>query len=107
MVTKRTVENALQAKTAIEGLQAEGFSQDQIYILAHDENRMENISDALNTNEVGVSEQGLLDSMGNVFRSRGDELRTKMESLGLTKEEAEMYERELDEGKLVVVGAKS
>ena len=41
-----------------------------------------------------------------MFRSRGDELRAKMESLGLTENEANKYEQELDFGKVVVIAEK-
>ena len=41
--------------------------------------------------------------MKNVFRSRGDELRSKMVSLGLTENEAAHMEEELDKGKVVIV----
>ncbi|KAB7709145.1 general stress protein [Bacillus aerolatus] len=106
MVTTKTVENALQAKSEIEGLLAQGYSLDDVYILAHDEHRSEDVSDALHTNEVGMKEQGVLNSMGNMFKSRGDELRSKMESLGLSQQEAETYEKELDKGKLVLIANK-
>ncbi|MFK2826898.1 general stress protein [Bacillus sp. B190/17] len=106
MLTTKTVENALQAKNEIDGLLAQGYSLDHVYILAHDEHRTEDIADALQTNEVGMKEQGLLSSMGNMFQSRGNELRSKMESLGLSQQEAETYERELDKGKLVVIANK-
>jgi len=64
------------------------------------------LSDALDTNEIGVTEQGIFDSIANVFRSRGDELRSKMESLGLTDTEAQQFEKELDRGRVLVVAAK-
>lgn len=106
MVTTKTVENALQAKNEIEGLLAQGYSLDNVYILAHDDNRGEDITEALHTNEVGMKEQGVFSSMSNIFKSRGDELRSKMESLGLSEQEAETYEKELDKGKLVLIANK-
>ena len=106
MVTTKTVENALQAKNEIEGLLAQGYSLDNVYILAHDDNRGEDISEALHTNEVGMKEQGVFGSMSNIFKSRGDELRSKMESLGLSQQEAETYEKELDKGKLALIANK-
>jgi hypothetical protein len=74
--------------------------------LAHGKDRSEDLSDALDTNEIGVNEQGVFDSIANVFRSRGDELRSKMESLGLTDTEAQQFEKELDRGRVLVVAAK-
>ncbi|MGW9019171.1 general stress protein, partial [Priestia megaterium] len=61
----------------------------------------------LETNNVGVSEQGAFDLVANVFRSRGDELRSKIESLGLSDAEAQQYERELDQGRVIVVATKA
>jgi len=107
LTVKLTVENALQAKTEIEKLETQGFTHDDIYIFAHDRARTEDITNALETERVGIKEQGFLDSMKNMTRSRGDELRTKLASVGLSDQEAESYEKELDKGKLVVVAYKN
>ncbi|WP_442597014.1 general stress protein [Neobacillus sp. D3-1R] len=98
------VENGVQATEKISTLVNEGFSQDQIYLFAHDENRSEHLTEATNTSEVGFEEQGLLGSIGNMFKKRGDDLRSKFESLGLSHMEAEKYEEELDRGKVVLIG---
>ena len=103
MVIKKIVENAVQAKSEIDELTRQGYTHDDIYIFAHDKKRSDNISDALDTEEVGMKEQGFLDSMKNMFSSRGDELRSKMEAAGLTAEDAADAERELDHGKLVLI----
>ena len=107
MTLKLTVENALQAKTEIENLQTQGFTHDDIYIFAHDKNRQKDITDALDTESVGMKEQGFLDSMKNMTVSRGDELRAKMAAAGLTEQEAADYEEELDKGKLVIIATKN
>ncbi|MFD1032686.1 general stress protein [Metaplanococcus flavidus] len=106
MTIKMTVENALQAKTEIEKLETQGFTHDDIYVFAHDKKRQKDVTNALDTDSVGMKEQGFLDSMKNMTSSRGDELRTKMEGAGLTKQEAEDYEEELDKGKLVIIANK-
>lgn len=103
MISKKTVENAVQAKAEVERLVKEGFSQDDIYIFAHDKKRGKHITDALDTEDVGVAEEGILKSMKNLFSSRGDELRSKMAAAGLTTEEAAAAEEELDQGKLIVI----
>ena len=103
MAIKKIVENAVQAKSEIEELTRQGYTHDDIYIFAHDQKRSDDITDALDTEKVGMKEQGFLDSMKNMFTSRGDELRSKMEAAGLTKEEAADAERELDHGKLVLI----
>ena len=106
MTVKLIVENAVQAKKEIEDLVTQGYTHDDIYIFAHDKKRGKNINDALDTEEVGIKEQGFLDNMKNMFSSRGDELRSKMEAAGLSKEEAADAESELDKGKLVLIAKK-
>lgn len=106
MTVRLTVENAVQAKREIEDLVTQGFTHDDIYIFAHDKKRGKDINDALNTEEVGIKEQGFLDSMKNMFTSRGDELRSKMEAAGLSAEDAATAEAELDKGKLVLIAKK-
>ncbi len=106
MTVKLTVENAVQAKKEIDDLVTQGYTHDDIYIFAHDKKRGKDITDALDTEEVGMKEQGFLDSMKNMFSSRGDELRSKMEAAGLSKDEAAKAESELDEGKLVLIAKK-
>lgn len=107
LTIKMTVENALQAKTEIDKLASQGYDHDDIYIFAHDKKRQKDVTDALDTESVGMKEQGFLDSMKNMTSSRGDELRAKMEGAGLTKQEAEEYEEELDKGKLVIIANKN
>ncbi|MGD6840790.1 general stress protein, partial [Bacillus thuringiensis] len=53
----------------------------------------------------GIKEQGIIESMSNLFNSRGDELRSKMKSVGMNQAEADVYEEELDKGKLVIVAS--
>lgn len=107
MTLKMTVENAVQAKKEIEKLETQGYSHDDIYIFAHDKKRSKDITKALDTEEVGIKEQGFLDSMKNMTSSRGDELRAKLAAAGLSDQEAEQYEEELDKGKLVIVANKN
>ncbi|KIY22035.1 general stress protein [Mesobacillus subterraneus] len=103
MVKIEVVENGVQATEKISSLEAAGFGKENIYIFAHEENRSEHLTEATETGDLGFKEQGFFDSIGNMFKSRGDELRSKFESLGLTKQEAEQYEVELDKGRLVLV----
>lgn len=102
----QVVENGVEAKKLIDRLITQGFTKDDVYLLAHDRDRSEHLTDALDINDVGVNEQGFFDSIANVFRSRGDELRSKLQSLGLTIAEAENYEEEMDHGRCVVVALK-
>jgi Heat induced stress protein YflT len=103
MSTVYVVENGVQAKEKVEQLTTSGHTKENIYIFTHDKNRSEHLTDLTDTEGVGLKEQGFFDSVGNLFRSRGNELRTKLTSLGLSQAEAEKYEEELDYGKVVVV----
>ncbi|WP_210364354.1 general stress protein [Bacillus sp. REN3] len=105
MLKVEVVENGVQATEKISALEAQGFAKENIYIFAHDEDRSEHLTDATETGDMGFKEQGFFDSIGNMFKSRGDELRSKFESLGLSKQEAEQYEVELDKGRLVLVAS--
>jgi Heat induced stress protein YflT len=107
MAVVKIVENGVQAREGIELFMRQGYTTEEIYLLAHDQNRTDNLTDALGTSEVGLEEQGIFGSIANVFRSRGNELRSKMESLGLTEAEADDYEKELDLGKVILVASKS
>ncbi|MFJ5759346.1 general stress protein [Neobacillus sp. NPDC093182] len=106
MEAVKIVENGLEAKREIAHFMMEGFTKDEIYLLAHDENRSEHLTDALDISAIGVGEQGVFESIANVFRSRGDELRAKLESLGLSAAAAERCEEQMDNGKVVVVASK-
>jgi hypothetical protein len=102
----KIVENGLQAKKEIEEFLNQGFTKDEVFVFAHNVERSEDLTEALDTKKVGINEQGVFDSIANVFRTRGDELRIKMESLGIKETEADQYEKELDLGRVVVIAAK-
>lgn len=71
MVNVKVVENGVQAKDTIEQFLREGFTKDEVYLLAHHQDRSEDLTAATNTNNIGLSEQGVFDAIANVFRSRG------------------------------------
>lgn len=102
----KVVENGLEASNLMSELQNEGYRKNEIYIFAHDKERSDDITEATQTGKVGIEEQGVLNTLGNVFKKRGDELRSKMTSLGLSDNQAEECERELDQGRLVVIASK-
>lgn len=97
------LENAVQAKKKIEELVVQGYTHDEIYIFAHSQSREDKIADALDSEQVGMSDLGFLNTMKNLFTSRGDTLRAQMQAVGLTEAEAEKGESELDKGRLLLV----
>ncbi|MCL6572071.1 MAG: general stress protein [Bacillus sp. (in: Bacteria)] len=102
----KIVENGVEARVEIEQFLLKGFTHDEIYLLAHDKRRSEDLTDSLGVDEIGLAQQGIFNSIGNVFRSRGDELRSKLASLGLSDAEAERHEAEMDKGRVVLVASK-
>lgn len=103
MVVHFTVENIVEAKEQVDSLEFQGYMRDNIYVFTHSKESGEAIADTLHTEEVGMEEQGVLDQIKNLFNSRGDELRNEMKAVGLSTMEAEEAERQLDQGKIVVI----
>ncbi len=95
--------NGVEAVDIIQGLHSQGYADDNIYVLTHDRNRTNHLADVADANTIGISEEGLLNSAANLFRSRGDELRNQIESMGFDKSDALWYESELDRGKVLVI----
>ena len=84
-------------------LKADGVSDDDIYVITHDDDRTDRIADNADTNTVGANEVGLGTSIKNLFRKQGDELRAQFEELGFSAQEAEQLEDKLDQGKIILV----
>lgn len=103
----KIVENGVQAVQEVKQLRNTGFVYNDIFVLAHDGDRTNRIADTADASEVGIKEEGMFDALANMFRSRGDELRAKITSLGFTEAEADFYEKELDLGKVLVIAKKA
>jgi hypothetical protein len=99
----KLVSNQEQAIREIHAFQKEGYAPEEIYVLAHDDRTSIGLTELTNINSVGLYEEGLADSFSNLFRSKGDQLRSKMHALGLSKAETDHFERELDKGKILVL----
>ncbi|RBW70926.1 general stress protein [Bacillus taeanensis] len=96
-------ESGMSLINDVKQLETKGVSQDNIYVLAHEEGRTKQVADKADINTIGLKEQGLGTSLKNVFQSTGDELRNKMEEVGLSQMEAKEYEEKLDEGKILLI----
>lgn len=105
MYQVHVVENGLQAKEKIDQLTITEFTKENIYLFAHDKDRSEHLTENTDTESVGLAELGLIDKVSNIFKSRGDELRKSFVNLGLTENEANQYEKELDKGKVVLIAS--
>ncbi|MDO7907841.1 general stress protein [Paenibacillus sp. JX-17] len=102
----KVVENGVQAVEAVKELRNTGYSYEDVYVLAHSTDRTDKIAETADAKEIGRKEEGMFDSLANLFRSRGDELRAKIQSMGFTEAEADFYEKELDQGKILVIANK-
>lgn len=86
----------------VQELSYRGVSKEDMYILSHDNDRTNRVADQADANKIGLLELGLGSAVSNIFVSKGDELRTKIEEMGLSPVEAELYEAKLDEGKILL-----
>ncbi|AHA75468.1 MULTISPECIES: general stress protein [Bacillus] len=96
-------QNEQEVVTQVKQLETQGILQDDMYVLTHEKHRTKRIADDTNTNTIGVKEQGLGTSIANFFSKKGDELRNQMEEIGLSKEEASIYEEKLDRGIILLL----
>jgi hypothetical protein len=103
LYTVKVVDNHTKAASAVTQFMQDGFIKEDIYVFAHDKDESQQVTDATNTSNIGFKEQGLYESIGNIFKSRGDELRSKLRGLGMDEPEAAEYEEQLDRGLLLVV----
>jgi len=96
-------QNEQEVVMKVKELELKGIHQDDIYVLTHEKHITKKIADDTNTNTIGVKEQGLGTSIINFFSKKGDELRNQMEEMGLSKEEANLYEAKLDQGRILLL----
>ncbi|HFK1517548.1 TPA: general stress protein [Bacillus cereus] len=96
-------ENEQEVVMKVKELEMQGIHQDDIYVLTHEKHLTKKIADDTNTNTIGLKEQGLGTSIINFFSKKGDELRNQMEEMGLSKEEANLYEEKLDQGRILLL----
>ncbi|PGT54393.1 general stress protein [Bacillus cereus] len=96
-------QNEQEVVMKVKQLELQGVRQGDIYVLTHEKHLTKKIADDTNTNTIGVKEQGLGTSIINFFSKKGDELRNQMEEIGLSKEEANLYEEKLDQGRILLL----
>lgn len=98
-----TVNTIAEARQQIETYKSKGYDKDHLYILAHDKERTKRLAAQTDAEQIGIAEEGLDMAIANIFRSRGSELRAKLKSMGVSPEEAERLESEMDQDKIVVI----
>lgn len=80
-----------------------GVKKEDLYVISHDADRTSRVADKVDANEIGVKETGLGVAIENMFNKKGDELRSKMNELGFTEQEAAQLEEKLDHGKILLL----
>ncbi|MFD1017917.1 general stress protein [Thalassobacillus hwangdonensis] len=87
----------------VKKIKEEGIDKNHVYVLSHDDDRTERIAKNAGANTIGFSEQDFKSAVGNLFSKKGDELRTKLQEIGFSEHEAETYEEDMDEGKVLLI----
>ncbi|WP_342496635.1 general stress protein [Bacillus sp. FSL K6-3149] len=93
------VENSKEAKQTIEQIRS---AKDDIFVFAYDPERSDTVTEHTNAKSMTAVDQGILDQIANVIRTRDDELMAKMMSVGADQELALTLLDELKKGKLVI-----
>ncbi|SEQ78213.1 general stress protein [Piscibacillus halophilus] len=99
----REYTNDEQLVKDVQKLKENGIDQTDVYVLSHDDDRTERIASNARANTIGFSEQDVKNFLSNMFNQKGDELRTKLQEMGFSEEEANKYEEDLDEGKVLLI----
>jgi len=84
-------------------LESKGIEREDIYVVTHDKDRTQRLADQADINTIGMSEIGVGKTVESMFKSEGDELRNKLEQMGLGEAEAKNFENELDNGKVIMM----
>ncbi|MEH7726450.1 general stress protein [Bacillus altitudinis] len=94
-----TVENSKEAKQTIEQMLS---AKDDVFVFAYDPERSDTVTEYTEAKSMTAVDQGILDQIANVIRTRDDELMAKMMSTGADQELALTLLEELKKGKLVI-----
>lgn len=95
--------NEDKLEKTVEMLKSNGVQSTDLYVLTHDDDRTERLSDKANANVIGMKETGLNTAVENFFRKKGDELRSQLYEMGFSETEAKVFEEKLDKGKALLI----
>ena len=96
-------QNEENLKQAVDLLKSKGVQADDLYVLTHDDDRTERISDKADTNLISIEDKGLTETLENLFVKKGDEIRKHLQDIGFSEAESDMYEEKLDQGKALLI----
>jgi hypothetical protein len=74
-------QNDQEVVDAVTEIKEKGVSEDDVYILTHDEERTKRVADNADANTVGTADMNFGTAAKNVFRKKGDELRANFDEL--------------------------
>ncbi len=78
---------------------AAGISKDDLYVIAHDDDRTDRVAGNVNANEP----DDLIKLVGTRYDKKGDELRAILEEFGFSSNESDDLEEKLDHGKVLLL----
>lgn len=87
----------------IQKLQSKDISKDDIYVISHDDERTKRIAKNADASTIGASEMGVTGAVKGTFTKKGDQLRSQLEGIGFSENEAENYESEMDRGTVFLI----
>lgn len=100
-IKEYTDDDALQ--TDIKKIANSEIEDKYIYVISHDEDRTKRIAENTGINTIGMKEMDVGDAVKTPFEKKGDELRSKLQNIGFSEEEAGKYESEMDKGKVFLI----
>ncbi|WLV25603.1 general stress protein [Aciduricibacillus chroicocephali] len=99
----REYTNDEKLENDIQSLKDSSVDAENIYVISHDDDRTNRIAKNAGANTIGMKEMKMGSAISNVFKKKGDELRTKLKDIGFSQEDAENYEEKMDEGKVLLI----
>jgi hypothetical protein len=103
----RVVSSFANIRETADALVRLGHLRDHIYVLAYDKELARKAAEEADIKEVGWIDEGVYNTVANLFRSREEELRAKLEALGCTESDALYFAREMEMGKFVVAAVRN
>ncbi|RIU94938.1 general stress protein [Oceanobacillus picturae] len=92
-----------QLSEAVDKLRNDGIPDDDIYILSIDNDHDRRARKETDANKIGAKVTGVSTALKNVFKGKGDTIRSKLNEIGFDKSKSEQLKVELDKGKTLLV----
>lgn len=103
MLETRIVHDMTSVEHEVREMVTGGCVNEHIYLFAEDEELTIRLASEAGVHPYRIPEKGMFESLLSKFTSNSDDRTEQMESLGLTKEMVDSLEREIKDGKIVLV----